>query len=588
MKKLNPSHQELPLWLVLSYAMPNLAIAAAFLPIAVHLNKHYVDNLGVPSAQLAFAIAVARAVDLLVDPVVGWASDATESVHGRRRPWIAVGAPLLAVVYVCLFSPPQGLSPTSATVWFALFYALWGLIPLSLPHHSLGPELTQDYHERSRLFAHADAFTMAGTLIGSVTPGVFSHLAKGNERYGYMFMSFFNAALIVVLFEWMVVVIKESGDFRPAKVPIIPGLRRTMRNGPFRLLLAVFVIDSISAFSVASLLPFFVQYVLAPPNHEFWLSVFLLVYFSAHLVAIPFFVALARMPRFGKRGAWLIGWGIALPAWALGLLLRKGDVYPYMVLLFIGGFAGGSSFLNFSIKADVIDYDELCTGKRREAVYLAFWEMVPKLIAIPGASLPFVILGWAGYRSTAQEQTASVVLAIRLLIVLLPFLCNTMAFCIALFFPVTHALHKEILEGIERHSRGLSAFDSISARVIRPPVMYSAEDEEAIWTLDNFSVNDLKSLVQSAGGGGMATSRLALRTTLWTALSAALFGVSVAAVVVTAKRDLGAFSLVPMVVACSVLWAATVFNAMRIVPARKLEGGAVSKTLIMQHLDSLE
>ncbi len=45
-------------------------------------------------------------------------------------------------------------------------------------------------------------------------------------------------------------------------------------------------------------------------------------------------------------------------------------------------------FLTPSMQADVIDYDELYTGKRREAQYTAFWSMLPKFVAIPSAAIP--------------------------------------------------------------------------------------------------------------------------------------------------------------------------------------------------------
>jgi Na+/melibiose symporter-like transporter len=119
-----------------------------FIPIAVHLNRFYTDVARVPASHLAFAIAISRAFDVIVDPMIGAWSDNTTSRHGRRRPFIAVGAPLVALASLFLFSPPATLGPTGATVWFVVFFTLYLMVPLALPHHSLGPELTLDYHER--------------------------------------------------------------------------------------------------------------------------------------------------------------------------------------------------------------------------------------------------------------------------------------------------------------------------------------------------------------------------------------------------------------------------------------------------------
>ena len=55
------------------------------------------------------------------------------------------------------------------------------------------------------------------------------------------------------------------------------------------------------------------------------------------------------------------------------------------------------NFLIPAMAADVIDYDELRTGRRREAQYMAFWALIPKFVAIPGSSVPLAILAAVGY-----------------------------------------------------------------------------------------------------------------------------------------------------------------------------------------------
>ena len=78
-----------------------------------------------------------------------------------------------------------------------------------------------------------------------------------------------------------------------------------------------------------------------------------------------------------------------------------------MVLICWAGIGFGAGlFLTPSMQADVIDYDELYTGKRREAQYTAFWSMLPKFIAIPSAAVPIAILASLGYIPNAMQITA--------------------------------------------------------------------------------------------------------------------------------------------------------------------------------------
>src|SRR5262245_66085187 len=91
--------ERLPRSLLLLYGAPSFAGAAMLVPIYIHLPKFYSDVIGVPLGYLAIAIAAARALDALSDPVVGWLSDRTRSRWGRRRPFIALGSPFCALAF---------------------------------------------------------------------------------------------------------------------------------------------------------------------------------------------------------------------------------------------------------------------------------------------------------------------------------------------------------------------------------------------------------------------------------------------------------------------------------------------------------
>ncbi|MBS1107266.1 MAG: transporter, partial [Deltaproteobacteria bacterium] len=140
----SPSPRErLPRSLLFLYGAPSFAGAAMLVPIYIHLPKFYSDVVGVSLGYLAIAIAAARALDALSDPLVGWLSDRSRSRFGRRQPFIALGAPICALAFYALFAPPPTMDVRAAHTWFALsfvtyfvFHTLYGL-----PHYALGPEL---------------------------------------------------------------------------------------------------------------------------------------------------------------------------------------------------------------------------------------------------------------------------------------------------------------------------------------------------------------------------------------------------------------------------------------------------------------
>src|SRR5512143_3355285 len=110
-----PARERVPFGITLAYGAPSFAGAAMLVPILIHMPKFYSDVVLVPLGYLALAIAVARALDALSDPFFGWLSDRTHTRWGRRRPWIALGAPLCAVAFYALFAPPDSLSGARAS-----------------------------------------------------------------------------------------------------------------------------------------------------------------------------------------------------------------------------------------------------------------------------------------------------------------------------------------------------------------------------------------------------------------------------------------------------------------------------------------
>ena len=78
----------------LLYGAPSFAGAAMIIPIFIHMPKFYADVVLVPLGYLAMAIAIARSLDALSDPLMGWISDHTHTRLGRRRPYMLIGAPL--------------------------------------------------------------------------------------------------------------------------------------------------------------------------------------------------------------------------------------------------------------------------------------------------------------------------------------------------------------------------------------------------------------------------------------------------------------------------------------------------------------
>jgi len=127
-----------------------------------------------------------------------------------------------------------------------------------------------------------------------------------------------------------------------------------------------------------------VQYVLESPHAD----VFLRLYFLTGIAFLPAWLALAR--RIGKRRAWLLSIAVNTGAFVGVFFLGPGDAAIYGVRVFFSGIGLGATLaLPSSIQADVIDYDELLTGERREERYIGLWSIAnPPTATTSGAPPP--------------------------------------------------------------------------------------------------------------------------------------------------------------------------------------------------------
>ncbi len=575
-----PGSEKLSLGIKLVYGAPSFAGAAMAIPVAVHMPKFYTDEVLVPLGWVALAMALARVLDAILDPFVGWLSDHTRSRWGRRRPWIAVAAPLAALAFVALFTPPTWLDSIGAAVWFGTALMLFFTLQMiyGLPHGALGPELTLDYHERSTLFSVREGFALIGTMLAAVAPSLL-HEVFDDPRREFALMAIAYAALMITLYWLLVGAIRERPDFaRRDSNPFVPGVRRALRNRPFFILFACYIVASIPGAIPGLLMPYFNEYVIQPEHPERWLGVFLLAYFGSGLLCLPLWLAAAR--RFGKLNAWLASFVMGITGGSAMFFLGKGDTVGLLFLIAWSGSAFGAGlFLPPAIQADVTDYDELHTGKRREAQYLAFWGLVPKFIVIPSASVPLSVLAWLGYAPN-QPQTPEVILAIKAIFALTPAVFSAAAFFIAWRFPISEAVHQQILLGVQAHRRGEPAIDPLTNQLVMPPGEKRV-DERTGWFLDHFSRSELLRVLRDG-------PRRALTDVLRVALASLGISLGVAVWVIydlaATDGNPGPFVVLAIVTA-GFSFTAFAFHLLRVGPALRLRKAAISAETLRSHLD---
>jgi GPH family glycoside/pentoside/hexuronide:cation symporter len=447
----------------LAYGLPAFALAVVGIPVYVYIPKFYSDVVGINIAVMGYILLAVRLFDAVSDPLIGVLSDRTRTRFGRRRPYILLGGICVALTMFLLFTPPDDPG-ANHTVWFGVWifalFLCWTAV--TVPFESLGPELTFDYDERTSLFAVRDGLLIAGTLAAAISPALVGALlstapSPAGERRKFFWLAIAYAPILIGTCAWCVHRIREAHTVprATAAAPTLKGWRSIRDNRPFMILLTAYTISAVGSNLPATLILYYVDYVLESNRAD----LFLILYFVSGIVFLPAWIKFSG--RYGKKRAWLLSMAVNTGIFLGVFFLGPGDEWLYGILVIGSGLGFGATLaLPSAIQADVIDYDELLTGQRREGLYIGIWSIAKKLAAALGVGAALAFMGQAGYTPNVA-QPESVLLTLRILYALVPCGCNIAALAVALAYPLDGTAHRAIRDGVARRRRGQPVRDPL-------------------------------------------------------------------------------------------------------------------------------
>ncbi|MBP5857201.1 MFS transporter [Marivibrio halodurans] len=380
---------------LLAYGLIGLPLAAATLPVYVLVPGYYAVELGLGLSAVGAVLFAMRLWDVVSDPLIGALSDRTRGRFGRRRPWIAAGAPVTALGAWMLFAPGDGAGLGHLAGAAFLLYLGWTMV--MLPYGAWGAELSGDYDERSRIAAAREGFVVAGTLVAAAAAG----WAGADRRAdGLMAVGLLVVVLLPVTAALLLARVPDPPPARPTRIPWRDGLKVMGRNRPFRRLIAAWLLNGVANGLPATLFLLYVDHHLAAPDKSGWL---LLTYFGVAIAGLPLWLGLSR--RFGKHRVWC-GAMIWTCLWfSAAPFLGPGDVWLFAVVCVATGVALGADLaLPPSMQADAVDVDTVETGgTARTGLYFALWGMATKLSLALAVGLAFPGLEMLGFDAMAAR-----------------------------------------------------------------------------------------------------------------------------------------------------------------------------------------
>ena len=428
-----------------------------------------VQNLGFPGWMWGIVSLAPRIFDSITDPIMGFISDNTKSKWGRRRQYVLIGALIMGVSFIIMWQLflDNGVDYNFVyfLMWSLVFYL--GLTIFGVPYVAMGYEMSDDFHERTQIMAVAQWIGQWAWVIAPwfwvvmYDPSWFESAEVAVRELavwvGIVCMIF---AIIPAIF------IKSEStldkNYTPLTLKNIGGSFKEIgtsfveasRSKPFRkLCVSTFFI--FNAFNtVAGFTFFIIVYYLFNGNTGdagIWPTLFgscgaLVTTF----LVIPIVTYMSK--KVGKKKAFLISQSISIIGYIMfWFLFVPGKPYMFLFALPFFSFGIGGLFtLMMSMTADVIDLDELQTGKRREGVFGAiYWWMVKFGFAIAGG-LTGTILTLVGFTSGAESQPENAIIGLRLFFTGFPILGTLIAIYVMWDYDITEEKANEISETLAK------------------------------------------------------------------------------------------------------------------------------------------
>ncbi|MBR9860781.1 MFS transporter [bacterium] len=422
-----------------------------------------VQDLGFPGWMWGVIFFLPRIFDSITDPIMGFISDNTRSKWGRRRQYVFIGALIMGISFSFLWQ----LYRTNSIDYNFVYFLIWsfvfylGLTVFSVPYVAIGYEMSDDFHERTNIMAIAQwigqwAWVLAPWLwVIMYDPELFSSAEVATRTLAvWIGIIFMLCAMVPAIFIKSKSTLNE--DYAPMNIRTIGGSLAKIFYGfveafkikAFRkLCIATFLI--FNAFNTVATFTFFiiVYHLFAGDAAAagIWPTLFGCIgALMTTFIVIPIVARLSKL--LGKKKAFIVSQGISIIGYILlWFLLIPGKPFMFIFALPFFSFGIGSLFtLMMSMTADVIDLDELNTGKRREGIFGAiYWWMVKFGFAIAGLASG-AILSLIGFDSALATQPEGAITGLRLFFSGLPIAGTAIAIAVMWNYDVTEERAREI------------------------------------------------------------------------------------------------------------------------------------------------
>lgn len=448
---------KLSTWQMIAYSHLRMCLSAADLTLRPARFSVYIEALKMSPGAQAALISICKSTDFVAGFIVGKTSDGCNTRFGRRRPFIMICFPIGMLSFLLFCMPTlffktagsdvmpcsdltggdcdllrsclvgafnisartrsavipvrQEMGPVSnagmLSVYFVLFYfgyyfGAWS--GTNIPYDALGMELSDDSRTRATLFGVRSAFALLGYALPIGLQMVLNSFLAEDVPLQFSIMALLFASWSMASMMHLLCGISER-KFEKEKVvnvPMVPQTRRMLANRPYRIYLWMRVPLSLTGLMPVNLVAYYIKFVMGVEGYIAIQSIGSLLFLITAIAAICPLILLSR--RFERHrvlaGILIIQWFVFGICFACSSEFMVNNVwFLYILMAWAGVCNAAMSTILDPMLADIIDYDELLTGNRSEAMYTVLEANIVQFVEVVGGVLPLLVIEAMGYVS---------------------------------------------------------------------------------------------------------------------------------------------------------------------------------------------
>ncbi|WP_170401343.1 MFS transporter [Ruegeria arenilitoris] len=391
-----------------------LMLAAAGIPLYIHLPRFAAVNLGIGLGVIGTVLLVIRIIDLVQDPLIGWAIDRWP---GAQMLFAAAAAIGLAVGFPLLFGLPQEANITLLVSVLVLLFSAYSLGTILLYGRSATLAKQADANELMTLAAWREGGQLTGVILAASAPALF--VAFGASAQGYPAFGLFLGllavlTLILTLPMWRRTPITGQGLS-------FAGLGQA---GALRLLFLALV-NSLPVAITSTLFLFFVEDRLQLPGKA---GPLLILFFLSAGASVPLWAKLGN--RIGPKQTLMIAMPLSIAGFIGAATLSAGNLAGFAVICLTSGAALGADMVVLPTMFSVV----LTRAGLNASAAFGIWSFAGKLGLALAAFFTLPLLERSGF-TPGQANSAEALRTLNLAYAVLPCILKLGAFGLVLTLP---------------------------------------------------------------------------------------------------------------------------------------------------------